>query len=115
LGIAPDFNKKLEYWNTGNFEILIGSLPNYWNIPGFQKMAVIFLGFFHSLKANAFQEDSIFISNKSRIKGSFANYVTQKNDFFENPPPTLSQIFQRKKNFVFGLSQILLPESFYVL
>jgi len=29
-----------------------------------------------------------------------------KNDFFETHPP---KVFQRKKNFVFGLSQILLP------
>jgi len=37
--------------------------------------------------------------------GSFVNYVTQKTTFLK--PSPLSQIFQRKKYFVFGLSQIL--------
>jgi len=32
-----------------------------------------------------------------------------KKRLFRAPLPPLSQIFQRKKNFVFGLSQILLP------
>jgi len=40
------------------------------------------------------------------LKGRSQITSHKKNYFFELPP---SQIFQRKKNFVFGLSQILLP------
>jgi len=36
--------------------------------------------------------------------------ITSRKKLLFRPPP-LSQIFQRKKNFVFGLSQILLSPS----
>jgi len=39
-------------------------------------------------------------------KGPFIYYVTQKNEFLD-PPPLLSQIFQRNKFILFKLSQNL--------
>jgi len=45
----------------------------------------------------------IYLRGRSQITSR------KKNDFFDPTFPPLSQIFQRTKNFVFGLSQILLP------
>jgi len=57
------------------------------------------------------------IPNKDEKSETFLLYLGvvrklchAKNDFFD-PPPPLSQIFQRNKKFVFGLSQILLPPN----